>query len=539
MAIALPPPVQPQQASVEQLASEPGFVIDYKSFKLHISGGGAIEAEALRTAIVAAPNMSDAVRTVARAYSLGGYPAAMTFYAWAGGSSRDIYIHIVPGRVTQVIAPAALQAYFKDLPQTPLTASDLETDRVLADLYTDRTGQQYAPVFKPQGGDTVSLDFGEPMPAGRQTHVLGNFNNYGNRYAGPYFTSLALQQDFSTGDEVQLSGTVKSGPDWNDYGKTEGSSYTGLSAGWTRVTSRGVFGIDGRYDRYDQLIENFPLEGRGNNVGLSWLYPLYSDYDQRLLLQARLDHDEQNIKISDTGALADDNIVRNLLRVLGLLPSAPDAVSAELLDENYESTEIDLSYLARWQVLDRSLQLQSSLMARKGLGPQRSSRTIANQAYFLWRPALSLRYSLVDGWAVVADASAQFSGNTVPQQEQFVIGGPATARAYRSGAGVGDEGHNLRLSVEWLGPGESWLRRQSLKANVFVEQASSRRSERLEDAGKAKVSVADVGASLEMRVLSWLSGSVSASDGFHAQGKDNSADGLDEKTVYFQITARY
>ena len=543
MGIALPPPITPQLGAAAELRAQsqaqPQLVIEYAQGTLiHVFGSNLVDADRLRKAVMAADTVSDAVRTVGYVYYVSGYPAALVSYAQTSGGAVDIYVRVVPGRVKAVTGAPELQAYFSDLGEgkTPLSSARLEADRALADGLAQRAGMQYQPVFVPAGADQVVLDLGQAQPDQRQPYVLGTFGNYGNRYAGPYLATASLRDSFATGDELTLSGGAS--VRFLGLGGDHSQPYHEGDAGWSRVTPYGVFGLQGRYADFSQAVEGTRFNGSLDSGSATWLYPLYSDFQQRLNLQGKFERDHE--AIDTPAATAACNALGGLLQLLGLAacPVTLDS-GGEVLSELYNSIELTLNYVGRVQHGEQQAELQAGLILRKGLGPHRSAGSSASLDYFLWQPSFSARYAFTPHWSALGDGSFQFANSVLPQQQMFVIGGPASLHAYQAGAGVGDHGGNLRLGLEWKGYDDSWTERYGLRPRGFVEYGSTTLAQRTVGAPNGVVTLADVGAATDLRFTSWLGGSLSLAQSIYNHGGDSSPNGLAGRYVFFQLTAKY
>ncbi len=541
MAIALPPPITPQQGSPvelrEQWLAQPALTIDYQGMHLHVFGSHLAQPERLRKAVGEAANLSDAIRAIGYIHYMDGYPATLVTYAAVNSGEYDIYVRVVPGRVSEVSGPPGLLPYFSNLKgKDPLTSAGLEADRALADGLSERAGEQYKPVFTPLGGDEVRLDLGEAAPGGRQTTLLGTFSNYGNRYAGPYLAEAGLRQSFSSGDELTLSGATS--VRFLGLGGAHSEPYHEGAGGWSRVTPYGVFGLQGRYADFSQTIQGFRLNGTISSGSVAWLYPLYTDFQQRLNLQGKFMREHESV---DTPAQTTNcNLLGDLLNQLGLV-NCPlvTAAGGEVLSELYNSAELSFSYVARSQHDERQAELQAGLMLRKGLGPHRSPGSPASLDYFMLQPSFSARYPLTARWSALADGSLQFANSSLPQQEKFVIGGPSNLHAYAAGTGIGDHGESLRLGFEWKGYADSWAEHYGIRPRGFVEYGSSKLEHGALGAGNGRVTVADVGAAADVRFAPWLGASLSLAQSIYSRGAENSPDGLATKYVFFQLAAKY
>ncbi len=516
MAIALPPPITPQPAPLAQLRAHPAHevLLDFRGVRIHLSGplieAGVVSRERLQKEISSLDTPSEAVREIGYLHYVAGYPATLVSYAV--GDDKDLYVRVSSGHVQSVKGPAAISGYFGNLVSTTwLKADRLERDRTLADALSDRGGQTFKSELRPVGGEAVVFDLGEPADSGHQTAAVAEFSNYGNRYAGPYLFDVGLRHSFASGDELSVAGVTSTR--FLGLGGSHSEPYHEGDLGWSRISSFGVFGLQGRYADFQQHLPGGVIDGKLDNASLSWLLPLYADFQRRLNFTGSVDHSDQTARVE-----ADDT---------------------RLLAERYFSVGTDLSYVQRIEHNDRRTEIRVELGLRHGLGQESSTETAANQDYFLLRPSFSLRYSINPHWTFAGEGNFQLSGSALPQQEQFVLGGPGTLHAYEAGVGVGDRGGNLRLSTEWKDSGDSWIARHQLKPRLFAEYGSAVRSHGAADGSTARVALADVGADVEMHLTHWLAGTLSVAQSVYDHGGEFSPDGLAKKYVFFQLAAKY
>ena len=535
MGIALPPPVTPQLAPLSELQAQAQdqLQLEYRGVHIHVFGSHAVPAERLRKTVSAAATISDAVRAIGSLYYLAGFPATVLSYAADG--SYDLYVRVVPGRVSEVKAPPRLQAYFDNLTRhAPLTDAELEHDRALADAVAERSGEKYQPQLVPAGGDAIVLDLGQAGDGIHQTGLAASFSNYGNRYAGPYLAAAGLRQDFSTGDEITASGVVAAR--FLGLGGDRAEPYHEGDGGWTHITRFGVFGLEGRYADFQQEVDGIQLKGNFSYGAATWLYPLYADFQHRLNLQARFERDHEEL---ETPVVFSPSLLGDLLELLGLY-SPPGSEQVEVLSELYNTVGLDLNYVQRSGFPgDHVLELGAGLAVRKGLGPASSPLTPAKLDYLLWRPSFNVRYAVTPHWSALAQGNMQFSGDSVPEQQQFIIGGPTSLHAYEPGAGPGDSGMDFRLAAEWKGYDDSWFELHGLRPRAFVEYGETKLHRTVLGVPQGAVEAADAGVEVDCRFTPWLQGTLSAAQSFYHQGQMQSPDGLERKYVFFQVAAKY
>ena len=542
MAISLPPPLPPQQGALTELRAEAGheqaLSIDYKSVHIRIFGSRLVPEQRLRAAIAAAATLSDAVRSIGYAYYSGGYPATVLSYAAEKDTQVTVYVRVVPGRVSAVTGPAELLDYFKDLPRhAPLTDAQLEADRNAADAVAQRGGLQYQPVFKPAGADAVTLDLGEAKPGDARFSAAASFNNYGNRYAGPYLGNLGLRQSFSSGDEFTATGS--SSLRFLGSGNDGAGPYYGGNGSWMRATRLGELGLAGSYASFQETTDGVTFKGKLYELEASWRYVLLTDFRQRLSLEARWLHDHEALGEPETTTPVSCDALDDLLVQLGLESCEAVQHGGDALSENYHSAELALSYVWRSLEWQHPLELQAGALLRKGLGAGSTAGSPADLSYLLWQASLSLRYDLTSHLNLLAGGNAQFSDAVLPQQQQFVIGGPTNLHAFLVGAGVGDRGETANVSAEWRGDQDGWMEHWGLRPRLFVEYASVTHRQPVLGEPSGSVSLADAGAAVDIRFLEQLGGSLSVGRPAAKHGEQFSPDQLETRLLFFQLAAKF
>lgn len=516
MAIDLPPASTPEQAQASELVSlyHGGIDIAFRGRTITVFGPavdrGAVSADRLKADIAQADGLSDAVRLVGYVYHISGYPAVLVRYAMP--DSRHVYVYVVPARVSEVHTPPRYRPYMDGLvgPQA-LAESDFERARALADVLSQREGLRYSPTFSAVGDDAVALDFGRPVPGASRTALRAEFSNYGNRYSGPYLADASVRQSLADGDEFVLSGITS--VRMLDLGGSQSEPYHEGDFEWSRITPLGLFSLDGRYADFASDSQGFHFDGNLATGSLSWLYPLYASLRQRLNAVSKLDRSHEAIHAEGETALGTD---------------------PEVLSDLYNSAELSLAYTFRTANAGREREFSGGVTVRKGFSP-RPAGDPDNPEYLLWRSSVAGKFGVLDSLSLDLSFNAQFSGNTVPQLEQFVIGGPATNHAYDAGAGAGNRGWSARAGTEWKGMADSWSERYAVRPRVFLEYGSTSAS----GPGQGEVSIADVGIESDVRFASWLSGNLSAAQSIHEEGRQYSPNGLHRNCVFFRLVAQY
>lgn len=451
MSVELPPPPTPQLEHLETVRQQAGggIVVDFRQHHLHVAAGGILDETTIRRAVGAADNLSDAVRNIGAAAYLAGFPAAQVTYALSG---TDLYVMVSPGKVSGVRANPAFGPYVRGLASAdPLKARDLERHRTLASMYADRAGIDVYPVFEPDGHGGQILDFEKNSLPHAPTSIRAEFGNPGNRFASRYFLDLDLKTASVWGDEFRVF--VREGLQNLDAQDPPGD-YHEQNLGWSRVTPWGVFGLGGRQVNYHytDTASNLPILGKLRSGEVLWLYPAYADFNSRWTVQAKADRTDK----------------------IGEIDSTASSAAAEYQHEIYTSAELGTSYGRNFQWLDRRWSVEAGVSVRQGLGERGVNNTtlpIHNDlGYRLFRPVVHLKLFWPHDIITGLEVSGQYSGDTVPEQQQWVLGGVGNLTAVLPGVAVGDRGYVSRLYGEVAMPLAAGF---ELRPRVFAEQGAT------------------------------------------------------------------
>jgi hypothetical protein len=521
MAVDLPPPIPPQEVSVAQAQQgEAVATVAFQSYQVHVFGAPVLSEGELGAAVGPADSLSNAVRAIASAAYAKGYPAAVVSYALQG---QDLYVIVSLEGVGRVDADAPLGKYFEGLVgKTPLTDSALEPRRALASIHADRAGLQATPLLKPEGSAGVDFDL-KPSDSGPDpTQVSVSFGNPGNRFVGRYFLDADVRTGTRWGDELRA--VTREGLRGMNTKPTAGE-YFEENLGWNRVTTWGVFGAGGRVLDFNfrtnaantEFVANTPVDRTLDGllwIGEAyWLYPIMADFHSRLSVQAKAD---RTSKTTDTRLDA---------------TGATSTTQREL----YSSGELSASYVRSDELIGGRWDFELGAAVRKGFGEHESALTTANLDYLLYRPVIRVKHYFTDDVTLGLDATGQYSSDTVPEQQQWVMGGWNNLTVVLPGIAVGDTGYLGRLILE---AGNWKFAGMQLKPKLFAEYGATR-FENATINGTARPALGDAGAELSLTVLKWLEGSVAYAK--KITSKDISDPLLDAATadLYFRVQAKF
>lgn len=512
MAIALPAPATPQLGSVETIraAGSEYATATFQQTQVHVSGPDVVPKSALEEVIAGGESLSDVVRQIQAAYYAAGYPAVQVSYALA---EPDLYVLVSLGKVDRIDAPAPYDKYFAGIaPADPLTDEALEPARTLASLHADRAGERAMPTFKTSDqGVVLSI---EPDEQGPDKGALGvEYGNPGNRFVGRHFLDYSLRASLASGDEFKGSGRhALTGMEGDD----SAAGYHEHSLGWSKVTTLGLFGITGRYVNYQQ---NLPLQTGGartvfdgdiRQAEAEFLHLLSADFDSRWTVGAKLDYTRKDFATNRS------NVV--------------------VQRQEYGSGEISTDYATVFSPVGLHTDFAAGVAVRSGLGNNKTDEALvlADLGYLMYRPNISMTLQLGTKLNFSLGASGQITSDTLPEQQQWVLGGIGNGEAYLPGVAAGDSGGIARAQFEFNAGQVSGL---TLVPRVFAEYAYTRYEDPIMvlDQPDGDQSFADAGVSLGLSYADFVEISVSYAESFAEDGIDKGVLKDADANVFFKV----
>lgn len=509
MPIDFPPPPTPQQEELAQLKAEAaaGVVsVDIGIYVLRVVAPGIFTEREIREITAGFLDLSRAIRALNAAAQSKGAAVPRTLYARDGDA---VYVSISAGSLAAVEGPPRLTRYFEGLVgDEPLGLADFEKRRLFAGTHASRMGQAFTPVFTPVEGAAYRMTLKpgtEPVSAGA---ARVNFTNFGNRFTGREFIDFDARQGTPWGDE--FAAQVRTGAKITGIDDVEpGNEYNELFLGWNRVTAVGFFGVSGRMIDYRQRFDELALNGEIKTLDVGYTGIVSSSATRRLTVQARADYVEKRLEFGATGLLA------------------------EL--EPYSSLELGSVWTASFRVFGQGLLSQSSLAVRRGLGANGEARTTTDLDYWLLRPAFSLR-TVGEGFGAELQVSAQLSNDSVPEQQQWVVGGVGNLHAYVPGIAIGDRGALARLVGE---APPLTLAGVSLKSRLFYEWGLADYREPRAEQPPATQSVSNVGGELLFGFGRFFEISVAAALPLHDTGIDRQTRDDARADFLFRLSGKF
>lgn len=519
MAIALPPPSQPVLSTVEvvQAGGSEIVTLAWKTDQIHVIGAELIDKARIEQAINTATDLSDVVRQIQAAYYIAGYPAVQVRYARA---EPDLFVLVMPGKLSRVEVPEPYTPYFAKLEGAdPLTDDQFERARTLASIHSERKAEDASIEFLPEeAGTALVLKGGQNK---RSSSSLGaEFGNPGNRFSGRHLLNYFAETSFGTGDELRFEGRhAMVGLNDDDSPSTLYNEHT---ASWSRVTTLGLFGAKGRYVGYQQefdidlglgIGDVTRFSGSIRQGELAWVFPLHADFNSRWNLNSKLDYTRKRYEITRL----DEPVQR----------------------QEYGSVEIGTDYARVLMWGEQRVDLIASVAVRSGMGDDKTDVpiTAADLGYLLIRPSASVTLPLGEHITAGLGLTAQITEDTLPEQQQWVMGGVGNVEAFLPGISAGDSGGLARLfagtNTELFG--------FTIAPQLFVEYGYTKLENPFEapfvpvsQSGETQ-SVADAGISVSARLNRLTEVRFSYAESFDESKVSDQAQDATDANMFFSI----
>ena len=510
MPIDFPPPPVPLQSALSTLqadADQGAVVVLIGVYRLLVHAPGVLDAQQIKTITAGIEDLSVAIRALTAAAQRNGVLAPKTLYARGGG---DIYVSIVAGRISGVEAPKPLVPYFDDLPKDqPVSLGDFEKRRLLASIHASRMGQSYSPQLLAGERDDYRIKLKRGVDGINQGSVRVNLSNTGNRFTGREFVDLEGRRGTTAGDEFSILARAAAKVLRLDDVEP-GSDYHETQLSYSRVNPWGLFSLSARYLDYRQQAQEVAFNGELWTVDLGYTSVFRSSVTSRVTVQGRADYIYKQLELDSDGQ--------------------------QLQKEPYASLEAGAAWSSSFHLLSNSWLSLATLSVRKGLGDLGASAdTRVDLGYWLARPSFSLRSQ---GTALTGElqVAVQYTDATVPEQQQWIVGGVGNLQAYVPGVAIGDRGLLLRAVAEYK---PLIYEPFTIKPRVFVEFAAAEYVEKGGRVPSGVQSLSDVGAELVMGFGPYLETALTAALPLTDRGVARQLRDDARADFFFRFTAKF
>lgn len=445
----IPPATPPiiRHLSTSQYGQKP-LVINSHGYHYVLTGNTLLPDSRIRNILASALTAKAAVSALNKAYHQNGY-FLVAIKATVEGTT--IRIQIIQGQLTQTDIANDVTWFFPDIKYRPdLRENTIVYQSVLANAFAQRNGQRLQIGFGPSsnpGGSRMNVSE-NPIP-GYQP-ITGNifFGNYGSRYSGRYLTGGSVSYNPGLGLNISLNGT-QGLPSLTNASKGSQYSQGGINA--SSITPWGIYSFNAQWVHYRLGDVAFPVNPTGNifTWGISGSQLVYANDRSRWALNEGYNHVANDVKVYQS-----------------VIPGG-----YPLTIQHYNYFDVGTQWSLSYNLLHKPGSLNTSFTYNQGVSGSRG--TLYNHTpgypaaqfhYFV--ASISTSQALPLGMSASFSASGQGAFNTLPQQNQWVLGGFGSLSAYYPGVLVGDSGYSARFQLQ----SPNWaFQGFSASANLFAE----------------------------------------------------------------------
>lgn len=425
-AIDVNTPVQePASSAIQSSTAENMSVImqDARGYHYEVRGNTLLSTARVQQVLAEASDPRSAVEALQKAYVEAGYFLVGLEPEVVGTTIR---IRVLPRSISSVQAPAVLQPYFRSLEDRPdLKYGSLARKYALAESYEQRRGRTLNIDLAPGKTPTEATLRVEEQLNPEASPISFNFglNNFGNRFAGRYIGQGAVS--YQPGAGWELSANYARGFTFDDE---DDSELNAGGVGLSKVTPWGIYGINAAATDYanPNYLSAYNLEGRFRIYSATGMQFLAVSEKSRWLLNEAFTRTENVVDFGDT--------------------------KTQALDERYNSVSLGLAYGRQLHETGSVDDLNLGLNLAKGLSSRKGSfanegPVVADPQYFLASSSAVYAPRLPDRLHFGFSAQGQWADTTLPQNQQWVLGGLDRLSAWGPGVTVGDSGFLARLSA--------------------------------------------------------------------------------------------
>lgn len=509
MPIDFPAPSTPTRGDAARLqadSNQDSVSVQVAGYTLYVHAPGVLDEVEIAAATAGMEDLSNAIRALAAAAQRNGVLAPKTLYVRSG---NDIFVSLFAGTVNKITAPEKLMPYFDNFGRDePLSIDAFEKKRLLASIHATRMGAGYTPVFEPAEGNAYNLTLKRRAEAVNPGSVRVNLSNSGNRFTGREFLDLDVRRGTTSGNEFSVLARTAARVLQLDEVEP-GSDYYETQLGFSRVTPVGLFGVSAHYLDYRQQISNLSVNGELWTIDAGYTGILSATTTSRITVQGKVDFIYKQLELDEGGQ--------------------------RIQKEPYLSLELGAAWSTSFRAFGQSWLSLAGLSARQGFGAESTALTRADLDYWLLRPNYSLR-SQGGPFTAELQLAVQYADVTVPEQQQWIVGGVGSLHAYVPGVAVGDRGLLARVAGEYKA---LKLYSVSFKPRVFVEFAAAEYSNEIPQLPDGVQSLTDIGAEIVVGFTPWLETALTAA--LPVQHANVSKQVRDDarSNFFFRLTAKF
>jgi len=475
-----PPPSFPRviEMSRPEYGAEPTSVESH-GYHYFVTGNTVLAPALIEKTLAREETPREAISALLHVYYSKGYNlVALT----AQTEGRTVRISVFQGMFTEIQTPDSLGCYFSSLKnQENVRNQDIILDQILAGAYASRSGKNISINISPAPNP------GGAILAVRETDQPGyfpitgsvNFGNYGSRYASGYLAGADVAANATHG--VQITANFLQGLP-SLQAASFGGNYYQNGVGASMVTPYGIYGVSTAWTHYRLGVKTAPLNPDGNIFS-------YQTYGTQLVyadtaIRLSLNEAFYRVQYDETAFNGYYTLLKQQYNYLSVGGNASQAVTFGGLPG---SVTAGVTF---------------------SLGISGSSGTLTDNepgvptSHFRYTNFnLGYQQNLPYGLQANLVGQAQASAQTLPSQQQWVLGGMGNLSAWDPGVLYGDSGYIGRFELK--SPSVTKLRTTAV-LGAFIETGGA--AFRTPPAGTAPwQTLTDIGLNLKLTLPYGLS----------------------------------
>lgn len=441
----IPPDAGPEAAIVAPAARESETItVESRGYRYVVRGNTLLPRDTVVASLLAGQTPNDALKALDEAYKKAGYILVALRAEVAGNL---VAVRVFQGRIAEADIADSLAPYFAGIEdREDLDRNVLIRKTAMAETFAARQGMRPKISFSPAaevGGSKITVTE-EPIEGSKVWSAGLAFGNLGSRYSSRYVAQAS--GSLRPGSGLELSANYSQGlPTLS--AESEGSSYHAWAVGGSVVTPWGLYGIsysDTRY-RIGEVAAPLYPEGEITMAGINGTQLAYADEASRWTFTESVSRTMNSSTVFD-----------------GLFT---------VTDQDYYVASLATSFNTSIAVLGENAAVGASVTLSKGLSGRSGTFDpdglgVPDPGFGLIQAGLNYRQSLPKGFSAGISWSGQWADATVPQNQQWVLGGFGNLSAWLPAALVGDGGNLVRATVST--PPWSWLD-VSISGSAFAE----------------------------------------------------------------------
>lgn len=386
-----------------------------------------LDASRIRQVLRGASGPKVAVSQLEAAYHQAGY---FLVGLRASGRKHAVQIDVIEGAFNELHAADHTGWFYRGLLYDPRVNYDqLLGANLLAQAYAARAGKHVSLQIQPgkvPGSSKLTVGT-EPIPHYKWWNVNLIFGNYGNRYSNRYLAQASVSANWGFGLNTYAS-FAHGLPNLSKT--TRGSSYNQWQVGASEITPWGIYGASYTHTLYrigDVAAPYYPT-GKVQSIEATGSQLAFASVASRLSINEGFHH----VKDTETVLNGYYTLVKQRYDYLSLGFSA---------SHNLEVANKNAVLSLTFDVNQGISAPYGTLYANSAPAGAPKSRFRYYTTDFGWQQSLPLSFSLK------LNAQGQWSQNTLPSNQRWLLGGLGNLAAYFPAVASGDSGYLGRLTL--------------------------------------------------------------------------------------------